>query len=275
MKSFYQHWKLDHDLPMAIHRATNLSFYPHFHTEVEFIYVESGSIVVGVNEDKRLLHQGDMAICSSNDIHYFDSKDRSSRVIFVIFHPEMVGRSMNWPSDFRFASPFISRDHPGFGRVEQLLHRILQEKSEEEPGYRLLIQASLLELCGTLQRHLPLHPQEKGSLTRISSKRARMQQILSYIEEHYQEELSVEQISGHFRMEPSYFCRTFKQAIGMNFKTYLGTVRVLNAKNKLENTDDTITEIALECGFGSIRTFNRVYKDLQGHPPSALRRNNH
>lgn len=272
MKSFYQNWKLDQELPMVIHRSTDLSFYPHFHAEVEFVYVESGSILVGANEEKRLLKQGDMAIFGSNDIHYFDSKDLASSMIVVIFHPELVGKSVSWPGDFRFESPFISADQTGMQTVKAILNRILREKKEAKPGHRLFIQASLLELCAMLQRHLPVHALERESQERIASRKIRIQRILSFIEEHYQEDLSVEAMCVQFGMEPSYFCRMFKKAIGMNFRTYLNSIRVLNATRQLEINDASITDIALNCGFGSVRTFNRVYLEFQGCPPSEVRK---
>lgn len=257
---------------MVIHQSTDLSFYPHFHAEVEFVYVESGSILVGANEDKRLLKQGDMAIFGSNDIHYFDSKDLASNMIVVIFHPELVGKSVSWPGDFRFESPFIPADQPGLQTVKAILNRILREKKEAKPGHRLLIQASLLELCAIMQRHLPVHALERESQERIATRKIRIQRILSFIEEHYQEDLSVEAMCVQFGMEPSYFCRMFKKSIGMNFRTYLNTIRVLNATRRLEISDASITDIALDCGFGSVRTFNRVYRELQGCPPSEVRR---
>lgn len=106
MKSFYQNWILDYELPLVIHHGHNLTFYAHYHSEIEFIYVESGSILVGVNEEKRLLTQGDMVICCSNDIHHFESKE-DSQVIILIFKPEMISLSVNWPNDFSFVSPFM------------------------------------------------------------------------------------------------------------------------------------------------------------------------
>lgn len=271
MKSFYQNWKLDYELPLVIHWGNNLTFYAHYHSEIEFIYVEEGSILVGVNEEKRLLTQGDMVICCSNDIHYFESKETFSKVIILIFKPEMISLSVNWPNDFSFVSPFIPGGHPAFTHIRQLLHDIMEEKANAKPGYQMFIKAGLLELCGTLQRSWPTQSLNHSSRSRLETKRARIQQILSYIEENYQDDLSVEMISAHFQMEPSYFCRTFKSAVGMNFKTYLNTIRVLTAERKLISSDASIMDIALECGFNSIRTFNRVYKELKGCVPSSSR----
>lgn len=271
MKFFYQNWKLDPDLPIDIFQSANITFYPHFHTEIEFIYVESGAIRIGVNEDKRLLRQGDMVICSSNDIHYFDSRELESKVIILIFKPDWITMSKSWPGDFRFVSPFISGDTPGVESVRGRLKEMLREKAETKPGYQMLLKAGVLALCGTLQRHLDTRKMDRDSKEKFESRRARVQQILSYIEERYHEDLNVSIMSERFHMEPSHFSRTFKSAIGMNFRTYLNTVRVLSAEHKLLTSDLSIMEIALECGFSSIRTFNRVFKDLRGYIPSSLR----
>ncbi|MNN23608.1 HTH-type transcriptional activator RhaS [compost metagenome] len=271
VKYFYQNWNLDHELPMIIMRSTNLSFYAHYHAEIEFIYIESGSLMVGVNEDRKLLTAGEMVICSSNDIHYFESTGTDSQVIVLIFKPEMVSKNLSWPSDFRFAAPFIEWDRPELYPIRNLLYSIIREKEEARPGYPMFIKAYLLELCGMLYRHLPTLSIHLDSTTKHENKRLRMQQILTFIEENYHTDLSAQIISKHFEMDPSYFCRTFKKSIGVNFKTYLNSIRVLSAERKLSTSSSSITDIALECGFGSIRTFNRVYKEMKGCIPSDSR----
>jgi AraC-like DNA-binding protein len=271
VKSFYQNWKLDPELPMDIYQSKNITFYPHFHAEIEFIYVRSGAIRIGVNEEIRLLRQGDMVICGSNDIHYFDSRELESEIIILICKPEWITMTKSWPSDFRFTSPYIPAGTPGLETVKTILDELIQEKDEKKPGYPLLLKAGILKLCGSLQRALDTLPMDRTTKEKYESRRARMQQILSYIEDHYREELNVEVMAKRFSMEPSHFSRSFKAAIGMNFKTYLNTVRVLSAEHQLLTSELSIMEIALECGFSSIRTFNRVFKELRGYVPSSLR----
>ncbi|WP_068784869.1 AraC family transcriptional regulator [Paenibacillus phocaensis] len=271
MKSFYQNWKLDPELPMDIYQSSSITFYPHFHAEIEFIYVASGEIRIGVNEESRLLRQGEMVICGSNDIHYFDSRGMESEIIILICKPEWITMSKSWPVDFRFASPYLPADTPGLDPVKTILDELIREKHDRQPGYTLLLKARLLELCGRLQRYGATLPTDSSIKEKYESRRARMQQILSYIEDHYREELNVAVMAEHFSMEPSHFSRSFKAAIGMNFKTYLNTVRVLSAEQLLLTSDLSIMDIALECGFSSIRTFNRVFKELRGGIPSSLR----
>ncbi|NWL86920.1 AraC family transcriptional regulator [Paenibacillus sp. 79R4] len=271
MKSVYQNWNMDAELPLEIYRINNLSFYPHFHNELEFVYVERGDIIVGVNEEKRRLQAGDMVICCSNDIHYYESKDLESEAFMLIFKPELIGAAKTWPVDFRFESPYIDSTQPEFSRIGDLLRQMLQEKENARTGYPMYIKSCLLELFGTLCRYLPTVPFDRSSSQRFENKRAKIHKIISFIEANYAMDLSVEMMSERFEMNPSHFCRSFKKAIGMNFKTYLNTIRVLMAEHQLVNTDSSITDIALECGFGSIRTFNRVYKELKGCAPSDTR----
>lgn len=271
MKSVYQNWNMDAELPLEIHRISNLSFYPHFHNELELVYVELGDIIVGVNEEKRLLQAGDMVICCSNDIHYYESKNLESEAFMLIFKPELIGAAKTWPVDFRFESPYIDSTQPEFSRIGDLLRQMFQEKENARTGYPMYIKSCLLELFGTLCRYLPTVPFDRSSSQRFENKRAKIHKIISFIEANYAMDLSVEMMSERFEMNPSHFCRSFKKAIGMNFKTYLNTIRVLMAEHQLVNTDSSITDIALECGFGSIRTFNRVYKELKGCSPSDTR----
>jgi len=65
-----------------------------------------------------------------------------------------------------------------------------------------------------------------------------------------------------------YFSRIFKDISGMNYKTYLNLVRFNKAEIMIKTSNKPITDIAFECGFTSIRTFNRVYKGIKGDIPS-------
>lgn len=268
MKFFYQDWHFDSELPLTVFSQNDISYHAHCHPEVELIYVETGSLFIGVNEEKRLVTEGSFVVCGSNDIHYFEhDSGKSSRVVILIFKPELLGASRIWPGDFQFASPYLTPSVES-ERLAELMYSILQENKGISTAYTMIIKGLLLQLCGSLQRYVPALPKDKEP----HEQRARMQKILSYIEDNCCSEITLESIARHFNMDPHHFSRTFKSTLGINFKTYLNTVRISLAEIKLESTEASITDIALECGFSSIRTFNRVYKSLKGRPPSHLRK---
>jgi AraC-like DNA-binding protein len=69
-----------------------------------------------------------------------------------------------------------------------------------------------------------------------------------------------------------HFTRFFKDTTGMTFWQYLNNYKVSKAVNLLINTSDSISEIAFNSGFNSIKTFNRVFKQVKGCSPSEFRK---
>ena len=98
-----------------------------------------------------------------------------------------------------------------------------------------------------------------------------MQNILIYIDDNYMNDISLKEISQHFNVDIYNLSKRINSITGTNFKTYINSMKVLKAEEMILNTRKPLIEIALECGFNSIRTFNRVYKKIKGYSPSSLR----
>ena len=96
--------------------------------------------------------------------------------------------------------------------------------------------------------------------------------VKSFLDEHYSEKLSLESVASHFFIDKHYLARLFKEQYGVTLVTYLQQVRITHAKRMLRFTDKSIEEIGLECGFGELNYFSRVFKKLEGASPSEFRR---
>lgn len=92
-----------------------------------------------------------------------------------------------------------------------------------------------------------------------------------FIEEHYQEDLSLGLVSRAVNTSTFYFCKMFKKGTGINFTDYLSRIRIEKAKNLLLNPNLRISEIAYEVGFQSLTHFNRIFKKLAGQSPTQYR----
>ena len=97
-----------------------------------------------------------------------------------------------------------------------------------------------------------------------------LQDLLSYMDEHYADNITLEFAASRMNFSNSHFSKTFKKLMGINFVTYLNLVRVERAASQLRNTGKKITDVALSCGFNNIRTFNRVFKEITGYTPSEF-----
>ncbi|MEO0795628.1 MAG: PocR ligand-binding domain-containing protein [Verrucomicrobiota bacterium] len=93
-----------------------------------------------------------------------------------------------------------------------------------------------------------------------------------YIQERYQEAMSLDEAAKAVNASTRHFCKVFKQATGITFTDYLARVRVEKAKNLLQNPNLRVSEIAFETGFESISQFNRSFKRISGLTPTEFRR---
>lgn len=276
MKFFYENRMhlLEDETGISIYENSNFSYLTHWHMEVELAYVVEGSIYVGVNNNRHLLGEGDLLVCSSGDIHYYDGSGLASKILLLVFKPEFIGFSANWSETLHFKSPFISKkevEASGLSHINDILYSIIEEKKKKEKYYDLFIKAKIIEICGLLLRYQHTYDFQNKSRSRITSKLKAMQDILIYIEDNYMNNISLEEVSTHFNVDIYNLSKRINAITGSNFKSYVNSMRVLKAEELILNTKKSLTEIALECGFNSIRTFNRVYKKIKGYVPSSVR----
>ncbi len=280
MKAYHENRFYHSTLPFSCDYSHNLNFLAHWHNDLELMYVCEGSIRMGINLESRVLHKGDMAICSSGDIHYYDSSDCESTILLLIFNPQLIGSPGGWPKDVRLTSPFITAGDPDtntaagiqlLSRASQLILQLNQESEAELPQHELFITGMLYELCGLILRHLPCEPADQKKDKRRMTSMKIMQAVLDYLETHYSSMITLEDAAKQADMSLFYFSRFFKSTTGMSFISYLNHIRVNKAEEMLLNTDKSIIDIALDCGFTNVRTFNRVFKQFRHNTPSSLR----
>ncbi|MNP51192.1 HTH-type transcriptional regulator YesS [compost metagenome] len=99
----------------------------------------------------------------------------------------------------------------------------------------------------------------------------RMYAIASYIHSHYQQDLSLDELSKRFYVSAHHLSRQFNKVTGFTFTEYVQMTRIRNAQQLLLNSSEKITDIAAQCGFTSFSQFNRIFNKQNGMSPSAYR----
>lgn len=107
-----------------------------------------------------------------------------------------------------------------------------------------------------------------------NSGKALIQKSISYMEEHYQENLSLKDISRIIGLSGSYFSYLFKQQTGKNYIEYLNEIRLEEAMKDLKNSDEKIVVIAQKHGFQNLEYFSRYFKKKTGESPARWRKTN-
>lgn len=278
MKAFHENRTYHSTFPFTVIMSNDIDFLAHWHNDLEIVYVFEGSIRMGINSETRILKAGDMAICSSGDIHYYDSKDSSSKIMMVIFNPSLIGFPGGWPLNVRLTSPFMEKriaireeEVRINNRLSLILQELMDEYNQKLEYHEQVIIGLLHEWSGLILRHVPMdkiNPQkDKRRITNMKI----MQGVLEYLDVNYMHPITLADAARQANMSLFYFSRFFKSLSGMSYIAYLSNIRVNQAEQLLLTTDKSILDIALECGFTNIRTFNRVFKQIKKRTPSELR----
>lgn len=96
--------------------------------------------------------------------------------------------------------------------------------------------------------------------------------VLTYIEEHFAEDITVEELAGRIPLSKSYFMNCFKKATGMATIEYITQMRIKHACEQLVESDKTIMQIAFESGFRNLSNFNRLFKKNVGYSPADYKK---
>ncbi len=248
----------------------NIGIIAHWHTEIELVLVKEGRCVLHVNSRRIEASKGDLIIIRSSEIHYCDVHSPDLRLEFLIFSPEVIKSTMRgtppaagFLSAKLMSSSGLSRDWA------ELMGRVDEELAEQGMYYgecvRLMITAfycRLLRASG--QEDKPERPEGMQASVRFP-------EVLSFMEEHCGESLTLGETAAYAGFSASYLSRIFRQYAGIGYVEYLNLLRVSRASELLQETGRKVIDVAGECGFGNIRTFNRVFLKYTGRTPSDWR----
>lgn len=92
-----------------------------------------------------------------------------------------------------------------------------------------------------------------------------------FIDENYNNNISLEQVADYVGLNPSYFSKLFKETTGISFVKYLEKIRMEEAINMIVNTDMMLSEIGLKIGYNSPNYFSKVFKKFTGLTPDSYR----
>lgn len=156
-----------------------------------------------------------------------------------------------------------------YRRVRFYASQIFAAMQQGGPYAQLAVRSSLemllITLCAEFSpRLLSIMPEDE-------QRRASIRRVLTYVEDHYAEKLTLEQLDDYAQYNRTYISTLFKQVVGINFHEYLTRVRFQHALNDLALTRDSLTDIAMRNGFADLKTFNARFRSTLHRTPAEYR----
>ena len=257
----------------------SVNYDSHWHTAMEIILpVESWYDAIIRDETYHLL-PGDILIIPSGELHALRASEKGIRFIFL-FDISPVAKLSGFASiqSMMTAPLHVTRNtHPHI--YDDVYHILLQMRNEyfnKNEFAELTIFSLLLNLLVKLGTD-HLSDVNLFSNTRPYKQKeyiSKFNEVMDYIDAHYMEEFTLEDVASAIGFSKYHFSRLFKQYTGFSFCAYICHRRIKIAEELLGQPDLSITEIAMQSGFPSISTFNRVFRQQKNCSPSEYREKN-
>lgn len=258
-----------------VYSTTPGGYHPlHWHEEIEILYPLNGDIDLKVNDKKYLIQTKHFAVIESNQVHSTYNRNRTA--MFLCIHISKKALESYLPNIelYRincFPETIADELFSSYRHICELLENLTRFYMQDSPTYALEADGIILQVLGHLLRYFSTITisqfSEMDQLTR-----ERIQNILSYVDEHYREPISLQDISDHLGLGKEYFCRYFKKNMNVSFLNYLNEVRLAHVYQDLQTTDLSISEIMEKNGLTNQKLFNRTFKELYGCTPSEVRK---
>lgn len=249
------------------------SLYKIWHSSDEhlFMYIHSGSGSI-VSEEKIFpIKSGVIVFISANKYHYTlpDIPKDYERSKFI-FQPQILDKIDGiFKSDdtikkiLNSSIVYAQIDESNMNDVEQIFKEYNDHKNEI--GEEFLFLSCLFKLFFLIDKYsVESVPVSKGTINKA----------IKYINENISLDIKIEDICSAINISKHYFCRQFKQHIGLTVMKYILRTRITLAKIDLEKTNLSISEISEKNGFSSFSYFCRIFKENEGCTPLQFRKRN-
>lgn len=257
------------------HSNTPDDYDQHFHSAVEVIIPLAGSVLVRTGDGEYQVGENEVIIIPASCPHELHMGPGCERELLLY---EMNGVfTMKEFSAFRqmMAKPmYLDGSHPCREQVRSIFFEIISIHRSGTLLRNMHNYALLLRIYALLGEHYlttSATPAEVNSLQRQFSGEDAFNRALDHLNKNYMDDITLDSLAAYAGFSRYTLSRMFRQHTGLTFTQYLSKRRVEMAMELLAGTRIPVTQIALQCGFNSIATFNRVFREVKGCTPTQYR----
>lgn len=249
----------------------------HWHSEVEVLYVEEGTVICLIGSGRYVLHPGMGMFINTQVIHRFEA-EASAVTPNIVFSPSLIAPEGSL-IDRKYIRPILGSAmeclifSPDVPWQSDVLHTLLSIFAVQDTGDGCEIKTAelLLQLWGTIYGHVCVTEAFPASRASAHS-RAQLQIMLQYIHENYAQHISLDDIAGTVTLSKSSVLNLFSRYLHVSPISYLVQYRLKRAAKLLAATEDGTSAVAQASGFENTGYFCRRFKELFHVTPGEYRK---
>lgn len=243
----------------------------HWHLEYELILVLSGRFHLTIDGVQYVLQAGDSAWISDGAVHGGYAED----CIYECVVFDLGALLRDTPLCTKSAKEFSAHSSSYTGVLQKgsteadITDKIFETMEKEQKGYEWITVGLFFQLMGNMIKSKTASQSSYNQgLRQITSLKA----VLAYIRDNFDSQITLEELSDVAQMSPRYFCRAFCAMTGKTPIAYLNYYRIERAGELLRLTDNSVTDIAMSCGFNDMSYFSKQFKRYKGMVASQYRK---
>jgi AraC-like DNA-binding protein len=267
------HWPKDGlYVDCFVHEILNYRF--HWHEEqYELNILLNGSQEFCRGKEPVTLEAGDVLVISPGVGHASFGQKPNTRALVLHFPTSVFKRFVkrgNWLNLDACCSTPETRGEVRFAKIRRYAAEAYMAAAKGGPYATLAVRGSLELLLYVMCTEFE-HPAEQHGIPEREDQLELTRRLISYIDEHYAEKLTLEDLAEYSRYNRTYFSTLFKNTVGVNFHEYLTRVRFQHTLVDLALTQKSLTEIALNNGFSDLKSLNAKYREILNRTPAEYR----
>ena len=232
---------------------------------------------VECNNQTFTLREGDIILICPGCVHTLFAPPTGHR---IIFQPD--ANALRFIKDIETLlnaiAPLIVITPESFpsthGKIRELLIEIKNEYLSSSSSFsEAIIYSHLLEIIALIGRNYTRKSETRAVHVMIKQEEymKKFIEICNYIDEHCSEDLNLDDIANMSGFSKFYFSRMFRQFTNVSFYKYVNMKRIAKASELLTEPQNSITDVAINCGFSSLSSFIRMFKIIKGCTPTEFR----
>lgn len=252
------------DLPIHMQLVKNDFPTVHWHSNTELIFVLYGNISLVVDDNSYAMKEEDICIINPNSNHVIKGNNYEILSISLQLNQLKFNTTRDLYFDLNSSGNTFSSNYDS---IRRLIAQLVKTSSSGENRYMTLslLYSLVSYLIDNFQTSAPLK-------LSISKENKRLEDILTYIDNHYKENLQLNDIAKRFSLTPSYLSSYFKKHTDMTFLDYYNELRLTAAVNEMLTTTQSLETIVFSNGFSDYRSFTKLFKRSYGLLPSVYRK---
>lgn len=262
-------YKGTEDFPIGLFRQNNYLKEMHHHLEYELFYLSDGAATFKIGTNSIRMAKGDVFMITPGTDHCIVDPNENFEYYAIVFDSSIFG-SPNETTRKIFDNVIINQALILTNALFQKIKTTTETLEKNSFGKEIAIKNLVYEIF----QHI-LDTNQYAPLPQIQSEANGKKTInngLIYIQEHYRENISLEDLLASTNYSKSHFIRLFKASTGMNYTDYLNRFRIEKACRDLIYTNKNVTEIATENGFNNIQYFSKIFKKYMECTPKQYQK---